>query len=127
MAHRKKISESEKGKQESNETKCRKRLAHIRRLQKRHTNVYPNFSEQACQLIEEYGQQHGYHFRHAMNGGEWYIDKLGYWVDGYDNEKNVVVEVYEPAHNNLRKQKHDAKRKQEIISHLKCEFIELWI
>ena len=83
--------------------------------------VYPNFNSEACKQIDEYGRQHGYHFQHALNGGE--IKVIGYSLDGYDKNKNVVIEYYESAHQ--RTKKRDAKRKKEIINHLHCKFIEL--
>ena len=58
------------------------------------------------------------------NGGEFHIKEMGYWVDGYDSDKNVVVEYYEKAHK--RTTERDARRKQEIVDHLGCEFIEIW-
>jgi hypothetical protein len=86
----------------------------------------PNFNPKACQIIEEYGKQHGYNFQHALNGGEYYIKELGYWIDGYDKEKNIVIEYYEKYHNITKIKNRDKKRKKEIIKFLKCKFIELW-
>lgn len=43
------------------------------------------YNTTACKFIDEYGKQHGYNFRHALNGGEIMI--AGYFVDGYDKEK----------------------------------------
>ena len=125
--HKKKISESEKGKVESNETKRKKRLAHIKRIEARGVQIYPNYNPKACKLIDEYGEKHGYTFQHALNGGEVFIEDLGYWVDGYDTEKNVVIEIYESDHKNIKRQEKDQLRKREISEHLNCGFIELWI
>lgn len=85
----------------------------------------PNYNPTACQLIDEYGRQNGYTFQHAENGGELHLKELGYFVDGYDATKNVVIEVYERRwHTNKQR---DRTRKEQIIQHLNCEFIELWI
>lgn len=51
---------------------------------------------------------------------------MGYWLDAYDKEQNIVVEYDEPRHyidieNNILCEK-DLKRQQEIINHLHCEF-----
>lgn len=85
--------------------------------------VYPNFNPFACQLIDEYGQKHGYHFQHALNGGE--VRVIGYSLDGYDKKKNVVIEYYEKYHNKSKVKIRDAQRKKEIVKHLGCKFIEI--
>jgi protein-arginine kinase activator protein McsA len=85
----------------------------------------PCYNPKACKIIEEYGKQHGYNFQHAMNGGEYYIKELGYWVDGYDKEKNVVIEYQEKHHNITYWKVRDKKRKNLIIQLLDCKFIEI--
>ena len=89
--------------------------------------VYPAYNPSACRLIDEYGQKYGYHFQHALNGGEYFISHLGYWVDGYDKQKNVVLEVDESHHfdkdGSLRER--DIRRQKEIESYLKCKFIRI--
>lgn len=82
----------------------------------------PAYNPEACKLIEEYGKKHGYDFQHAENGGEVYID--GYFVDGYDEEQNVVIEYYEKWHKRQREE--DRKRKKEIIEATNCSFIEVY-
>ena len=111
------------GKIHSAETKRKMRLTFMKRLQKLPGRTTPNYNPKACRLIEEYGKLHGYNFQHAENGGELYIKDLGYWVDGYDKEKNVVIEYYERWHR--QRKERDLQRKQEIQALLKCEFIEL--
>jgi hypothetical protein len=57
-----------------------------------------------------------------MNGGEYYIKELGYWLDAYDKCKNIAVEYDEKWHNRIRDK--DLRRQKEII-----EFInpsEFW-
>ena len=62
-----------------------------------------------------------------MNGGEFYIKELGYWVDGYDKDKNVVIEIDEKRHFDINGNLHkkDIKRQDEIMDLLKCKFIRL--
>jgi len=86
----------------------------------------PNFNPNACVLIEEYGKQNGYNFQHALNHGEYYIKELGYWVDGYDSEKNVVIEFYEEWHRKTKQKEKDQKRKELIMKTLNCKFIILY-
>lgn len=84
----------------------------------------PNFNIGACQILEEYGNQNGYNIQHALNGGEYYIEELGYWVDGYDKEQNIVVEYYEKWHSKTIDK--DNKREEEITNFLKCKFIKIY-
>lgn len=85
-----------------------------------------NYNPNACEIIEEYGKNNGYNFQHALNGGEFYVKELGYWVDGYDKEKNVVVEYYEKYHKFPKQKKLDIEREEKIINCLKCKFIKLY-
>lgn len=96
----------------------------LRKMREHRLNgVSPAFNPLACQKIDEYGKQHGYTFQHALNGGE--VKVIGYSLDGYDKEKNVVIEYYERHHNKPIQQKKDEVRKQRIVKHLGCKFIEL--
>lgn len=96
----------------------------LRELRREHfaDNAGPAYNPEACDIIEEFGEKHGYDFRHAENDGEKRV--LNYFVDGYDSDKNVVVEYYEKHHKNDRE--YDRKRKREIIDELECKFIEIY-
>ena len=110
----------------SDETKRKVRLGVIKTLKERYgESIFPLYNPFACKRIDEYGKQYGYKFQHALNGGEFHIKELGYFVDGYDKNNNVVIEYYEKHHNKPKVKMRDEIRKQEIINHLKCEFIEL--
>ena len=108
---------------------CRKmRLTHIARIEKNNGYCYPNYNPEACRLIEAYGQQHGFHFQHAENGGEFHIKELGYFVDGYDKVQNVVIEVDERWHyRNGKLLPRDLRRQREIEHHLGCTFVRIRI
>lgn len=86
--------------------------------------IIPAFNPSACKIIEKYGEQNGYKFQHALNGGEFYIENLGYWVDGYDKEQNTVIEYHERRHKYQTER--DENRKKQIIDHLNCNFIIIW-
>ncbi len=110
----------------STETKRKMRLSAIARIETNKLNgnqLIPGFNPEACKIIDEYGKKNGYSFQHAMNGGEYHIEELGYWVDGYDKYKNVVIEYYEKFHD--KNVDRDEERKQEIIKYLHCKFIEI--
>ena len=116
----------------SEEHRRKVRISHIKRVEQLkldgHT-LKPNFNIAACKIIDDYGKRHGYKFQHAMNGGEYFIDRLGYWVDGYDKTKNVVVDYYEDNCHHYNKdgtmKKKDLQRIDEIKRHLGCRFIIL--
>jgi hypothetical protein len=90
------------------------------------TLQFPNFNIEACRIIDVYGKENGYNFRYALNGGEYHIKELGYWVDGYDEEKNVVIEYQEKHHLTPKWIEKDKKRKERIIEILKCKFIYIY-
>lgn len=110
----------------SNETKNKLRLHQINRISKAFFNggqVFPNYNTNSIQLINQYATENNLKVQHAENGGEYYIEGLGYWVDGYDKEKNIVIEFDEKHHN--RQTTKDLIRQTNIINHLKCTFIRL--
>ena len=114
------------GKKHTEETKRKLRLKRIKYLNDKFGGgICPTYNPIACLIIDEYGKKHGYNFQHAINGGEHYIKELGYWVDGYDKEKNVVIEYYEKFHSKPKAIIHDENRKNEIKLLLKCDFIEI--
>ena len=99
------------------------RVKALKRIKNRTGQIMPNYNPSSIPIIEQYGKENGYNFQHAENGGEHHIKELGYWVDGYDKDKNVVVEYYENYH--TKQTDKDKRRKQEIINLLGCKFIEL--
>lgn len=121
-----------KGIPHSVETKRKIRLSRIKQIERDIFNgnqVIPSYNLDACKLIDEYGKSNGFNFIHAMNGGEHHIKDLGFFVDGYDKKKNVVIEVDEKRHfdiNGNLKEK-DVIRQKQIQSYLKCGFIRIKI
>jgi hypothetical protein len=102
-------------------------LKTIKRLEENKLNGYqliPNFNIVVCEKLDNLSLSNNINIQHAMNGGEFYIKELGYWVDGYDKENNVVYEYYEKSHS--RTIERDERRKNEIIELLKCEFIIIY-
>jgi hypothetical protein len=90
-------------------------------------SLFPNYNINAIPIIEEYGKKYGYNFKHAENGGEYFVNGLGYYLDGYDLEKNVVIEIDELHHFNKDgslKQK-DILRQNKIEKLLNCKFIRI--
>lgn len=84
----------------------------------------PVYNKESIPIIEEFGKKMGYNFIHAENGGEHLIDELFYWVDGYDYDKNVVVEYYEKAHK--YKKEYDRNRISRIKQFLECKIFIIY-
>jgi hypothetical protein len=88
--------------------------------------ITPGFNKKACELFDKISKEKNIHIQHAMNGGEYYIKELGYWLDGYDIENNIAYEYDEKAHfiKGQLKDK-DINRQKEIKKLLKCKFIRI--
>ncbi|MCK9445521.1 hypothetical protein M0Q50_01340 [bacterium] len=103
-----------------------RRLKRIKNIEDNKSNGYqiiPNFNKDACEIFDYISLEKGIHIQHAMNGGEYYIKELGYWLDGYDKENNIVYEFDEKYHE-YKKEK-DLIRQKEIEHYLNCEFIRI--
>ena len=61
-----------------------------------HGPVRCRYSKKGCKLMDELNEKNSWHLQHAENGGEFFVD--GYWVDGYDEQNNIVFEYDEPKH-----------------------------
>jgi hypothetical protein len=60
----------------------------------------------------------------GKNGHQYFLESLGYFLDYYEPNLNIVVEYDEPRHydiNEILKPK-DKKRMDEIKNYLKCQF-----
>lgn len=112
------------GKTHTKSTKKKQRVSAINYIQKQQGQVQPRYNINSISVIQEFGKKHGYNFQHAENGGEYYIKELGYFLDAYDVEKNVVLEIDEPHHfKNGKLRKKDIIRQKEITNFLGCKFI----
>ena len=101
-----------------------KRIKAIYRLEINRFNgnqMKPNFNKKACELFDKISEENNVKIQHAMNGGEYYIKELGYWLDGYDAENNIAYEFDEKAHK--YKLNKDVIRQLEIEKYLGCKFI----
>lgn len=116
------------GRIHSRETKKKQRVGAINYIESLSGQVVPRYNKSSIKLIEEYGKKHGYKFQHAENGGEVHLKELGYFLDAYDKDKNVVLEIDEDRHFSLGKlKKSDVVRQSEIEHTLKCKFIRIRI
>lgn len=104
-----------------------RRISRINQISKDKFNgnqIIPSYNQIGCELFDKISKENNIHIQHAMNGGEFYIKELGYWIDGYDKVNNVVYEYDEKHHyiNNKLLEK-DIIRQKEIEEHLSCKFI----
>lgn len=101
------------------------RVASIKYIEKKlqFTNgkMTPHFNIDACELFDKIAEIKKIKIQHALNGGEFYIKALGYWVDGFDSKNNVVYEYYEKYHKYKRDK--DLFRELQIKNFLNCDFV----
>lgn len=110
------------GKKHTEETKQKLRESFLKYLKKFKNFNGPRYNPIGCQFIDEINLLMNWNLKHAMNGGEKKI--LRYYVDGYDEELNIVFEYDEPRHynkDNILKEK-DLIRQNNIIKELNCDF-----
>lgn len=50
---------------------------------------------------------------------------MGYFLDGYDKENNIVYEFDEAYHNSKKQKEKDLIREEKIKNFLKCKFIRI--
>ena len=116
------------GKNSSNkrpEVRKKLRLATIKRIKKMKGRVCPNYNFRACELFKQINDELKWNGKYAENGGEYYIKKLGYFVDYYEPKLNVVIEYDEKYHNKTKYIEKDKIRQQEIVNYLKCKFYRI--
>lgn len=83
----------------------------------------PRYNKNSCIYFDFLSKERNWNLQHAENGGEFHIKELGYFLDAYDKEKNVVVEYDEIKHyKNKELMEKDLCRQNEIINFLKCDF-----
>lgn len=102
------------------------RLSFVEKLRLIGRKFHPPYSKKGCEYFNKLMDDTGIHIQHAENGGEYYIEELGYWVDGYDEKNNTVYEWDEKDHyiNGELKEK-DKKRQKLIENFLNCKFIRI--
>lgn len=112
------------GKRHSEISKQHHREGGIRYRETLISGCAAGYNKNVCKYIDELNEKYNWNLQHAENGGEIIIG--GYYLDGYDKERNIVFEYdesrhYEDPYNNILKQK-DIDRQKYIINLLNCEF-----
>ena len=139
--HRRKISESQKGRPwpdeirekmltifKSEDHKIRARRGAIKRVARERLNgslTNRSYNPEACAFFNDLSRRLEWNLQHAENGGE--VECVGYFLDAYDRERNIVVEYDESHHYNLIDgewvlREKDVVRMNEVVKHLGCTF-----
>ena len=115
------------GKPHTEETKRKQRISALEYLKSIKGQVIPRYNKSSIEVIENYGNENGYKFIHAENGGEYFIKELGYFIDAYDPISNVALEIDEKRHFDVNGQlkEEDIERQRQIIELLGCKFIRI--
>lgn len=87
----------------------------------------PMYNLGSIVIIETFAKKHGWKMQHAEKGGEFCVQKLGYWIDAYDSENNIALEIDEPAHfSRCTLSARDIKRQEAIEKELGCKFYRIY-
>ena len=87
--------------------------------------VKMNYKE-ACDYFQLINMKNGWNGKYALNGGEYHIEELDYWLDYYEPNLNLVLEWDERHHYKGGKlRERDLKRQEEIIKFLRCSFYRI--
>lgn len=89
--------------------------------------IMPFFNRKACEYFDKIMSENKCNIQHALNGGEFYVKELGYFLDGYDVINNIAYEWDEYHHfkSNGELIDDDVIRQNEIVSTLGCSFIRI--
>jgi hypothetical protein len=117
------------GRVASDEERRRMRLRFIAKLEETGKTFHPPFNRKACAFFDKLmtESETPIHIRHALNGGEFHVKELGFWLDGYDEVNNVAYEYDELKHHykNGELSEKDKIRQKLIEEHLNCKFIRI--
>lgn len=113
------------GKHHSSDTKKKMRDSTIKRINLLYGKVTPRYNPKACELFEEINTKLNWNGQHAENGGEYFVKELGYWVDYYEPNLNIVIEYDEKEHNRKSQKLRDDLRQKEIEIYLGCKFYRI--
>lgn len=118
---------SNKGRKCSDENKIKFRKLMIEKLNNVIPNFHPPYNKKACEYFDRIMLENNVVIQHALNGGEYHIKELGYWLDGYDIKNNIVYEFDERFHFEIngKLREKDVIRQKEIENFLNCKFIRI--
>lgn len=110
----------------SDKTKDKLRARFTERLIKTNKSFHPPYNKRACEYFNMMMEGSDFFIQHAENFGEYHIKELGYFVDGYDAENNIVYEWDEERHfRDTETIEKDRIRQEKIENLLGCKFIRI--
>lgn len=99
------------------------RLARIKDVERKNGVVYPNFNPKACEFFKSFDMLFNTKGQYAMyGGGEYYIERLGYFPDYFNLTLKLIMEWDEPNHYENGRLKEKDKIRQKEIQELYPEF-----
>jgi len=102
------------------------RLGAIKRIKKQNGQISPSYSIDACKFFKEIDKKYNLNGQHAEHKGEYHIKELGYFLDYYEPELNLIIEWNENKHyDNGRLTAKHLTRQDQIKRKLKCTFINI--
>lgn len=118
----KKISKSMTGKEFSEKTKRKMRLSTIKYIKETKGPMYPRIGKNEKIILDTMEEIYGYKVIR-----QYHIKSLGYFVDGYIKELNLVIEVDERDHfdSKGKLEEKDIRRQKEIEKELNCKFLRI--
>jgi hypothetical protein len=99
------------------------RIRRVNEIIDKHGFCFPNFNKKSIEYFENLEKEREWDGYYIGKNKECFIEDLGYFLDYYEPNLNIVVEYDEPRHyvsGQLRPK--DVQRMENIISHLKCQF-----
>jgi hypothetical protein len=80
--------------------------------------ICPSFNLNSCEWFEKFDKENKTVGKYGTNGGEHYIEELGYWVDYINFEKKLIIEWDETTH-----YYHDQLKEKDKIRQIEIEKI----
>ena len=120
-----KISDSHKKENLSQQNITNYRIGAMNRIlrqKKRGARGYCNYNEMACGFFDKLNEVKNWKGIHALNGGEYVVKELGYFLDYYEPEKNVVIEWDESYHRKKKQMEKDEQKERLVRKLFGCRF-----
>ena len=122
--HRKNISLAQIGTKHSEETKRKMRISRINNIIENNGGVKPSINKRSFEYFSNLEKEKNWDGLFGFKNYEYHIKELGYFIDYYEPNLNIVVEYDEVPHYNIDNslKEKDIVRMEQIKEYLKCKF-----